>query len=458
MKVLYTYFRQQPSGGWSRVKRDHGSLQPETEMCISFKPAKTGGGKPGMAFRFKNKTGPCANLIIHLKRVLPERGQSSFYYEPNLKVPDKLGRHVAVVLLSEKALQEACTYCGIAGLWQRRLKQEFKAHTKMKERHEPVLFCNTGWMEHYDGAGKITGGGSYVTSHGFGHEIYNFAPYGDRVYGYVQPRGSVINVKRISNIADNQKITGVTVIWTARNPKGGRYVVGWYKQAAVFRDWQNAPKGAPRMVPGSKKLCGYYITAVSKNTRLLSIDERTLRVPGGKGGMGQSNIWYADGRRAKQFIEKVMSVIEAGPVQEKTNKGKKNSRHARRQVDVEKRKQVELAAMDVVEREFEKRKYRVRDVHQKNLGWDMEAHHPDIGELHLEVKGLSGRQLVVEITPNEYTQMLDRALDYRLCVVIRALTSPKLSIFRYSDEKGAWVDENGHELIIEEQTSAKCSL
>lgn len=41
---------------------------------------------------------------------------------------------------------------------------------------------------------------------------------------------------------------------------------------------------------------GYYAVADVKNIRLLSIDERNIfpKVPRGKGGMGQSNIWYAD--------------------------------------------------------------------------------------------------------------------------------------------------------------------
>jgi hypothetical protein len=49
-------------------------------------------------------------------------------------------------------------------------------------------------MEKYQGLAHgdaITGGGSYVAEHGYGHEIYNFAPWKGRVYGFVQVPGQL---------------------------------------------------------------------------------------------------------------------------------------------------------------------------------------------------------------------------------------------------------------------------
>ncbi len=43
----------------------------------------------------------------------------------------------------------------------------------------PVLFCNVGWMERYEGltgGDTIVGGGAYVREHESGFEVCNFSP------------------------------------------------------------------------------------------------------------------------------------------------------------------------------------------------------------------------------------------------------------------------------------------
>ena len=76
--------------------------------------------------------------------------------------------------------------------------------------------------------------------------------------------------------------------------------------------------------------------------------------------------------------------------------------------------------------------------------------------LRIEVKGLSGENVFVEITPNEYKKMNDYQESYRLCVVPDCLASPIIHVFSYSSEKNTWLNEDGDELIIDQLISAKC--
>lgn len=64
------------------------------------------------------------------------------------------------------------------------------------------------------------------------------------VYGYVQPPNAgakadqgQINIDRLGG-AGADSVDGVLVVWTARRPKGGTVVVGWYKDATVYRYYQ----------------------------------------------------------------------------------------------------------------------------------------------------------------------------------------------------------------------------
>ena len=104
-----------------------------------------------------------------------------------------------------------------------------------------LLFCNTGWMEHFQGntaADTIKGGGSYVTENGMGHEVCNFLPHHGKLFGYVQGGGQGINITRLGANKDDDQIDGITVVWTAKRPNGHTVVVGWYRDATVFRVFQ----------------------------------------------------------------------------------------------------------------------------------------------------------------------------------------------------------------------------
>jgi hypothetical protein len=108
-----------------------------------------------------------------------------------------------------------------------------------------VIFFNTGWMDFYKGLSndKITGGGKHVDREGWGHEIFNFKILKNRVYGFVQPKidkihknPCTIKLEKVGGLETDQKLENVLVIWTATAPDtGGTYVIGWYKNATVYR-------------------------------------------------------------------------------------------------------------------------------------------------------------------------------------------------------------------------------
>ena len=315
----------------------------------------------------------------------------------------------------------------------------------------PILFCNVGWMERYQGlrAGdQISGGGAYVKKEGRGHEVCNFSPDNDTLYGYVQAPGAQINLERLGANSGDDSIAGTTIVWTATRPGGGTTIVGWYKDATVFRDYQKFKK-TPR--PQSQNgIDGYRITAPAGSATLLPIDARVFEIPRQvKGGMGQSNVWYADSPESSSLVKDVRKLIKIG-----------QSPHARRPKhgkpqDQERKAKVEKAAIRACCTHFENLGYDVLSVEKDNVGWDLVAK-SGRASLRIEVKGLSGAEFSVELTPNEYNAFTQQANDYRLAVVTNALESPSLSICRYSDEEAAWVVEgnDGRALEIKVKQSA----
>lgn len=126
-----------------------------------------------------------------------------------------------------------------------------------------------------------------------------------------------------------------------------------------------------------------------------------------------------------------------------------------RQPDPELRVKVERAAVAEVTSYFRDRGYAVESYERDNVGWDLLATKGS-ELLRLEVKGLAGDRLCVELTPNEYENMKRWQDSYYVCVVTDALATPQLAIFRYRD--GAWQDDKQRVLVIEERVAARCSL
>jgi hypothetical protein len=139
------------------------------------------------------------------------------------------------------------------------------------------------------------------------------------------------------------------------------------------------------------------------------------------------------------------------------NAAKSSGRQVFRQPDVFKRQQVESAAIKTVKEHFEKLNFMVDSVEKDNVGWDLEAVDQD-NKLLLEVKGLSGKTIAVELSPNEYYQSQVEQIKYRLCIVTNALTTPTLYIFSFDIEINKWTSDSGHTLLLEKIIGARLKL
>lgn len=317
---------------------------------------------------------------------------------------------------------------------------------------QPILFFNTAWMDFYEGINEDTeihGGGSYVEEYGYGHEIYNFKNIKGKVYGYAQPNGRN-NLERLGAEKDAESLLGVLLIFTATHKDGGTFIVGWYKNATVYSQYQET-----RMK--ERKYCdeyiGYYAVADAKDAVLLNRDERVMLfepIPKGKGGMGHSNVWYADADNMKDFKKRVARFID-------TYEKKKVRRQptTKKCISSDIRKEIEIVAVKKVTEYYKSLGYEVTSVEAENVGWDLEVKRKRT-IFRVEVKGTSGSNISVDLTPNEYKNMQLYKNSYRLAIVTNALSESILYVFSFSQEKNEWIDDDGNVLEIENIISARC--
>lgn len=187
-----------------------------------------------------------------------------------------------------------------------------------------IIFLNIGWMNNYrglTGGDKISGGGEYVDKYKYGHEIFNFLPDDENLYGFVETPS--IHIERIGARRSDSSVSGVLVIWTAKHPKiGGNYIVGWYENALVYRyrvenpvflknrSFSTLPSYVNIQPDDIGKHAAYFVSADEKDCHLVETQDRKLSLPKGKGGKGRSSIWYAQDENNKVFIEKLFDYIK----------------------------------------------------------------------------------------------------------------------------------------------------
>ncbi|MDP3009415.1 MAG: DUF3883 domain-containing protein [Methylococcales bacterium] len=161
-----------------------------------------------------------------------------------------------------------------------------------------VLLARVGYMKFYQGSKpgdeKPIGGGDYNNGN-IGHEVYNFLNIRGTLYGYFQPHmkePGEINLGRIEQDYVGNEIDNVLVIWFATNPiDRGQVVIGWYKNATVFKSIQS-PNNLPE-----RANYNYNIKAEVDNCVLLPISKRKFPIGHDikgekKGNPGQANSFY----------------------------------------------------------------------------------------------------------------------------------------------------------------------
>ena len=295
-----------------------------------------------------------------------------------------------------------------------------------------TIFCNVTWMQRYQDISEqdpIHAGGASVKENKDA-EKYNFDDWGDGYfYGYF-PFKLNMNIKELGALKNATEVSGITVIWTAKHPRGGKRVVGWYKNATVFREMQVVEDGCP-----------YRVYAEMKNCRLVPVDERLLKVPYGKGRPMRAlsygkNLCDSD-KENKSLLAGLDGLMSGTPQSRPPKNQKKLNGGSGKNIDVEKRMVVEKTAVDCVTTYYENIGWESKSVEGDNVGWDLTMTWGN-DELHVEVKGHQGNKITSELTPNEYANAKSKKHAYRLAVVTKALTkTPCLRIFEPTIYKNA---------------------
>ena len=190
------------------------------------------------------------------------------------------------------------------------------------EKSERVLFCNIAYMKYYDSfhdEEKSVNGGQYIIDTGDAFEKYNFYRCEDgMVKGFVETKyigeyddkDGTLEQLHIENIDQQYKnldeIDRVTVVFCTKNPNKDvdtTVIVGWYKNAKVYRD----RKEYLRRI--------FNIEAKFKDVVLVPEHERNYIIPQAKSnqddiGFGQANVWYANKEEHKSFVSDVLDYID----------------------------------------------------------------------------------------------------------------------------------------------------
>lgn len=164
-----------------------------------------------------------------------------------------------------------------------------------------ILYCRVGWMNSYQGSieEKPQGGGKYNKDN-IGYEVYNYLGYHGEYYGFVEAGiNKSIHIERICGDKNAEFAEHILVVWVATKPSGGQYIVGWYKDATVFRNIQTVPAH----VMSKRSLNDHNAYNIfSTNTFLIDSDNRNYCID----GMGHSNIWYGndmEDENVKKYIQ-----------------------------------------------------------------------------------------------------------------------------------------------------------
>lgn len=195
----------------------------------------------------------------------------------------------------------------------------------------PIVFLNIAWMKHYKGITPTDipiNGGEYVDINKSGAERNNFNSvktvdeHGenpeDSMLGYFSTKSRAngnINQMRIENILggnaskDDVAVDGVLVVWCATPKKGPSQVVGWCKDARLFREYQFTHE-----VDGDI----FNVVCRAENAVLLPVDVRNepqwqiSRAANRDAlfGFGQSNVWYATKPISDRFVRRMILTIE----------------------------------------------------------------------------------------------------------------------------------------------------
>ncbi len=304
-------------------------------------------------------------------------------------------------------------------------------------------------MKYYQGRANIDipiSGAKYIKENKNGGEIYNFKNVDGKVYAYI-PFNNQININNLGAKSEDEFIEGITIVFCARHPSEGLIrVVGWHKNARLYRRLQKNSKGHI-----------YHSVAKHNDVHPVPYTERVLKIPN---VFGRNSLCYISlHEKKKKDLHRIEEYIARKGKPETINKGRFTKRRPF-QNDKEIRLKVESKAIELAKKYFQIRhgSYNVKSVERDNVGWDLEVNAGSV-KLRVEVKGLSGKDVNVQLTPNEFKAFSKKAKTYRLFVVTQALTKePVCRIFEYQRKGDLWVGDDKSQILVRKIYSASLTL
>ena len=187
-----------------------------------------------------------------------------------------------------------------------------------------ILFCKISCMKYYKGACDKDipyNGGSFVKENGYGYEENNFNAVQDEngtffCLGFVETKSTQkgksneLHIEKISECSHMKKeeyVDNVLVVWCATTDLNETSIVGWYKNATVYRNYCDVDIG--------DYIQTYNIIADKKDCVLLPREDRHVfkwqaPVARKKGyGFGQSLVWYPTDEKGLVYADKIAKQI-----------------------------------------------------------------------------------------------------------------------------------------------------
>lgn len=192
-----------------------------------------------------------------------------------------------------------------------------------------ILFCQIGDMDYYKGSCDIDipkRCGPFVEENGYGGEEFNFLPIivedEELCFGFFEPKSTnkktvnTIHIEKIEGCENAVKlkfVDDVLVVWCALAYANEMVVVGWYKNATVFREVQEI---TIENSDGTEYQQYYNVAAKADNCVLLPANgiRRRWSVPIAKKkgyGFGRSFVWYPTKENAKEYVKNLVQKIES---------------------------------------------------------------------------------------------------------------------------------------------------
>jgi len=179
-----------------------------------------------------------------------------------------------------------------------------------------IIFCNIRELQKYKGVdldNEIGNDDELMEWFEDDFERSNFENYNEKCYGFVYVGGSISLNKYYKDLEEKaESINDVLVVWFETNDENEIRIIGWYKNATVFRKNQSRPS----FLDNYSCLHDYYIEAPSEACYLIPKNNRNFKIE--RSALKEfllanreRNILYAGSEDTKcSIVPKVIDYIE----------------------------------------------------------------------------------------------------------------------------------------------------